>query len=186
VVSTSSILSARPDSRGDFERDALPCLGAVYGFALRLTRRREDAHDLTQDTFLRAFQRFSGFTQGTNCKAWLFTIAYSIFVNRYHRQRREPAALPIDQAVVMESSGATRSSSTAARAAAAADVEAALAELMPEFRSAVLLVDVEGLSYDEAARVLACPVGTVRSRLFRARKFLADRLRAYTPERRQS
>jgi len=179
VVSTRSLFHATSDSGSDFERDALPHLGAVYGFALRLTRRYEDAHDLTQDTFLRAFQRFSGFTQGTNCKAWLFTITYSIFVNGYHRQRRETTSLSSDHDVLVPPNAPARSGSAAARAGAAADVEAALAELGSEFRSVVLLVDVDGLSYEEAADVLACPIGTVRSRLFRGRKLLADRLRAY-------
>ena len=187
MVSTSSLLRATADSRRDFERDALPYLSAVYGFALRLTHRREDAYDLTQDTFLRAFQRFSAFTQGTNCKAWLFTITYSIFVNGYHRQRREPTALSIDHDVIASPNAPDGSGSAAARAGTAADVEAALAELSSEFRSVVLLVDVEGLSYEEAADVLACPIGTVRSRLFRARTLLADRLRAYdAPGRRRS
>jgi len=179
VVYTSSVLQATRDPHSDFERDALPHLSAVYGFALRLTRRREDAHDLTQDTFLRAFQRFSAFTQGTNCKAWLFSIAYSIFVNGYHRRHREPTAVSIDHDSIAPPNAPERSGSPAARAGTAADVEAALAELGAEFRGVVLLVDVEGLSYEEAADVLACPIGTVRSRLFRARKLLADRLRAY-------
>lgn len=185
MVSTSSVLQATRGPHRDFERDALPHLGAVYGFALRLTRRREDAHDLTQDTFLRALQRFSGFTQGTNCKAWLFTITYSIFVNSYHRHRREPTTLSSDHDVIVPPNAPERSGSAAARAGAAADIEAAIAELSSEFRSVVLLVDVEGLSYEEAADVLACPVGTVRSRLFRARRLLADRLRAYDGTGRQ-
>ena len=171
------------DLRTRFEGEALPHLRAVFNVARRLTRREDAARDLTQDTFLRAFSKFGGFASGTNCKAWLFTITYSLFVNRYRRQKREPQLVTVDdrdsaleqRAVAAES----RQVATPARAAAEADVEAALAELPEEYRAAIMLVDVEELSYEEAAAVLACPVGTVRSRLFRARKHLAITLRNY-------
>ena len=187
MVSTTSLLGSGGDPHRGFDREALPHLPAVYGFALRLTRRPEDAHDLTHDTFLRAPQRFAGFTQGTNCKAWLLTITYSIFVNQYHRSRREHDSVQNDEELLMAAAAPLRTGLSAAQAAAEADVEAALSDLVPDFRAAVLLVDVDGLSYEEAADVLGCPVGTLRSRLFRARKFLANRLRAYnTTERRRS
>ena len=171
------------DLRARFEGEALPHLRAVFSFARRLTRSEDAARDLTQDAFLRAFSKFDSFAAGTNCRAWLFTIAYSLFVNRYRRQQREPQLMTVDdrdsaleqRAVAPES----RQVVTPARAAAEADVEAALAELPEEFRAAITLVDVEELSYEEAAAVLECPVGTVRSRLFRARKQLAITLRQY-------
>lgn len=171
------------DLRTRFEHEALPYLDAVYRLAFRLTRNEADARDLVQDAFLRAFQHFDGFTPGTNCRAWLFTIAYSVFVNRYRRQQRESTLPPsgstaesLDERAIDHRSW---SPTTPARAAAAADVELALAELPDDFRVAIVLVDIEGLSYEEAAAVLDCPVGTVRSRLFRARKHLAERLREY-------
>ncbi|MBI3492153.1 MAG: sigma-70 family RNA polymerase sigma factor [Acidobacteria bacterium] len=173
------MLRSTGDLRGGFEREALPHLDAVYSFALRLTRRREDAHDLTQETFLRAFERFRGFTPGTNCKAWLFTITYSIFVNQYHRDRREPVFVGVDDRERSVPVSAPRERLTPARAVAEADIEEALAQLPEDFRSTVMLVDAEGVSYEEAAHVLSCPVGTVRSRLFRARKMLAAHLRDY-------
>ena len=171
------------DLRTRFEREALPHLDAVYSFAFRLTRREADARDLVQDAILRAFQHFGSFSTGTNCRAWLFTITYSVFVNRYRRQQRESAfvtpenpAWSLDDRAVDHRSW---SPTTPARATAAADVESALAELPDDFRAAIVLVDIEGLSYEDAAAVLDCPVGTVRSRLFRARKHLAERLREY-------
>ena len=171
------------DLRARFEGEALPHLRAVLTVARRLTRRDDDARDLTQEAFLRAFGKFESFASGTNCKAWLFTITYSLFVNRYRRQRREPALMTVDdQDTALDERAAAAQSprvSTPARAAVEADVEAALAELPEEFRAAIVLVDVEDLSYEEAAAVLVCPVGTVRSRLFRARKLLAIRLRDY-------
>jgi len=171
------------DLRTRFEREALPHLGAVYNVARRLTRHEADARDLVQDAFLRAFQHFDSFSTGTNCRAWLLTITYSVFVNRYRRQQREstfvtpqdPGWSLDDRAVDPRSPPPT----TPARAAAATDVESALAELPDDFRAATVLVDIEGLSYEDAAAVLDCPVGTVRSRLFRARKHLAERLREY-------
>lgn len=177
------------DLRTRFEREALPHLDAVYNFAFRLTRREADARDLVQDAALRAFQHFDSFTTGTNCRAWLFTITYSVFVNRYRRQQRESTVVtpedpgwPLDDRAVDPRSP---SLTTPARATAAADVESALAELPDDFRAAIVLVDVEGLSYDDAAAVLDCPVGTVRSRLFRARKHLAERLRGYDTSQRK-
>ena len=95
------MLPAPPDesqmTAARFERAALPFMGVLYHKALVLTRRPEDAGDLVQETFLRAFRNFSSFTEGTNCKAWLFTIQYSIFVNKYRRAPREPELLLIDE-----------------------------------------------------------------------------------------
>ncbi|MBI1849420.1 MAG: sigma-70 family RNA polymerase sigma factor [Planctomycetes bacterium] len=169
------------DLRARFEAEALPHFRAVFNVARRLTRRDEDAHDLTQEAFFRAYRKFDTFAPGTNCKAWLFTITYSLFVNRYHRDRRDPHVVPLDQHDEVPGRGSTdaRHVPTPARAAVAADVETALAELPEEYRAAILLVDVEELSYEEAAAALGCPVGTIRSRLFRARKHLAASLRDY-------
>ena len=171
------------DLRTPFEREALPHMGAVYNVARRLTRHEADARDLVQDAFLRAFQHFDSFTTGTNCRAWLFTITYSVFVNRYRRQQRQPALVAADElGWSLDDRAVDRRSlppTTPARATAAADVESALAELPDDFRAAIVLVDLEDLTYEDAAAVLDCPVGTVRSRLFRARKHLAERLRGY-------
>lgn len=177
------------DLRERFERDALQHLSAVYSVARRLTHHEADARDLVQDAFLRAFQHFESFTTGTNCRAWLFTIAYSVFVNRYRRQRRESTVVtPEDPGWSLADRAVdpwSPSAATPARATAAADVESALAELPDDFRAAIVLVDIEDMSYEDAAAVLDCPVGTVRSRLFRARKHLAERLREYDPAQRK-
>src|SRR5207244_12645632 len=155
--------------------------------AQRLTQNEADAHDLAQDAFLRAFESFEGFTPGTNCRAWLFTITYSVFVNQYRRRRREADVVLLDdQAQPLADSAVDQRSPalpTPARAAAEADVETALAELPDDFRAVIVLVDMEDLSYEEAADAIGCPVRTSRSRLFRARKHLARRLRAHDPAR---
>lgn len=180
------MLPAPPDesqmTAARFERAALPFMGVLYHKALVLTRRPEDAGDLVQETFLRAFRNFSSFTEGTNCKAWLFTIQYSIFVNKYRKAQREPELLSIDE---MDESFQRAISDPAWENDFAAldwkepEVDDALGKLPEGFRAAVLLVDVEELSYEEAAGVLACPIGTLRSRLARARRMLFVELRDY-------
>ena len=171
----------------DFEAVALPFMDALYGKALHLTRSAADASDLVQETFLRAYRAFSSFTPGTNCKAWLFTIQYSIFVNQYRKGQREPDMVSMDELEdVFHRTLAEENweaDFTAVTSSAldwqGPEVNAALGKLPESFRTAVLLVDVEGLNYEEAAGVLDCPVGTLRSRLFRARKILFMELRDY-------
>ena len=169
-----------------FESAALPFMDALYHKALVLTRRPEDAGDLVQETFLRALRNFSSFAEGTNCKAWLFTIQYSIFVNKYRKAQREPELLSIDEM----DGGFHRAIEDASWENDVAgldwwepEVDDALGKLPEGFRAAVLLVDVEELSYEEAATVLACPVGTLRSRLARARRMLFAELREYARTR---
>lgn len=165
----------------------MPCLDALHGTALRLTRRPEDAADLVQETFLRAYRTFSNFTPGTNGKAWLFTIMYSIFVNAYRKGQREPDTVSIQELEarfersleipdwkahleILQNPNLDPKNS---------EVEQALQRLPESFRLAILLVDVEEMSYEEAAGVTQCPVGTLRSRLSRGRKMLALELSDY-------
>lgn len=171
------------NQRVRFEAVALPFTKPLYHTALHLTHRPEDASDLVQETYLRAYRTFHNFAPGTNCKAWLFTILYSVFVNKYRKEQREPEAVSIEEleekfhrfltTVEWEPHWAQNP------AEVGAEVDQAL-NLLPEgFRLAVLLVDVEEMSYEEAAAILNCPVGTVRSRLFRARKLLFVELQQY-------
>ena len=170
-----------------FEAVAMPFMDVLYNKALHLTRRPEDANDVVQETYLRAFRTFANFAEGTNCKAWLFTILYSVFINRYRKEQREPDMVSMDEreetfhlAVADEQ----WESSFAALSGSELDwqgteVKEALAKLPESFRTAVLLVDVEGLTYEEAAGVVVSPVGTLRSRLFRARRLLFVELHDY-------
>jgi RNA polymerase sigma-70 factor (ECF subfamily) len=173
--------------RAEFEAAALPYMGALYNTARRLTHGSDDAGDLVQETFLRAYRTFDNFTPGTNCRGWLLTIMYSVFINHYHKTRRQPATLSIDD-LDGRFQQYLESSEDAGDAATTADVrglrmnpevERALRELPEDFRAPVLFIDVEGLSYDEAAEVLRCPVGTIRSRLYRGRRLLFAALRDY-------
>ena len=169
-----------------FESAALPFMDALYHKALVLTRRPEDAGDLVQETYLRALRNFSSFAEGTNCKAWLFTIQYSIFVNKYRKAQREPELLSIDEmdeAFHRAIEDTNWENDFAGLDWWEPEVDEALGKLPEGFRAAVLLVDVEELSYEEAAGVLACPVGTLRSRLARARRMLFAELREYARTR---
>ncbi len=145
---------------------------ALFNGALRLTHDRHAAEDLVQETYLRAYRTFDAFTEGTNSKAWLFTILYSVFVNRYRRQRREPEPLPSDELETLLARTDDASASLPTTLPASDELEAALTRLPEDFRAAVVLVDLHDLSYDEAATALGCKLGTLRSRLFRARKLL--------------
>jgi RNA polymerase sigma-70 factor (ECF subfamily) len=174
--------------RSRFEAAALPCARSLYNTALRLTHRPEDAKDLVQETFLRAYRTFESFVEGTNSKAWLFTILYSIFINAYRKKQREPQGLSIEELeeryhVWLEATDAQANPLVAAQGSerpwTSEEVEAALRQLPESFRSAVLMVDLEELSYEEAAAALACPVGTLRSRLYRARRLLFAALQGY-------
>lgn len=173
--------------RAEFEAAALPFLGALYGAARRLTRGGDDAEDLVQETYLRAYRAFHNFEPGTNCRGWLFTIMYSVFINYYHKTRRNPATASIDElagrfeAYLESEDDASQTAATVEVAGVRLnpEVEHALRSLPEEFRTAVQFVDIEGLSYDEAATALACPVGTVRSRLYRGRRLLFAALHDY-------
>lgn len=172
--------------RAEFEATAVPFMNALYTTARRLTRGSDDAGDLVQETYLRAYRTFDNFRRGTNCRGWLLTIMYSVFINQYHRASRQPT-VSIDE--LEDRFGRYLESSDDAGEAAATvrvrgirlnpEVADALRQLPDEFRAVVLFVDVEGLSYDEAAEVLRCPVGTVRSRLYRARRLLFAALQDY-------
>lgn len=175
------------DRRHRFEALALPLSGAMFGFAVKLTRDRDRAADLVQDSFLRAYRTFDGFRPGTNAKAWLFQIVYSVFVNEYHKQRRRPLVESLDELEQRYQQTLEIADWEACRAVLEnpalerrpGEVAQAVAALPEDFRHALLLVDVEELSYEEAAEVMGCPLGTLRSRLHRARKLLAVELQDY-------
>lgn len=179
------------DRRARFEAEAVVHLRAVYGASYRLTRDVERARDLTQEAMLRAFRAFDTFAPGTNARAWLLKIVYSVFVNQYHRDQRTPATQSIE-ALEMQHGFEPVSAATPMPDPwqpggwTEPVVRVALDALPDDFRTAVLLVDVEELSYEEAAAMMECAVGTVRSRLFRARRLLAASLREFAREQRRA
>jgi RNA polymerase sigma-70 factor (ECF subfamily) len=176
--------------RAEFEDWALPVAPALYRTARRLSRRPEDAKDLVQETYLRAYRTFDHFKPGTNVRAWLFTILYSILSNEWRRKRRAPEEVSLELveqrfASALRSVGPDAESGLLERLGASPEIESALTSLPEEYRAAILLVDVEELSYEEAAEILSWPLGTVRSRLHRARKLLFASLRDYAARARR-
>lgn len=162
---------------------------ALYNFAVRLCRDSEDAADLVQETFLKAFRFFDKFERGTNCKAWLFRILKNSYINRYRKTSKEPDVVGYD--VVEDFYETIRDPNIAVSApedevfsnAMDDEVARAIEELPEEFRTVVILCDIEEFTYEEIAEFVDCPIGTVRSRLHRARKMLASRLYDYARER---
>ena len=176
--------------RERFERDALPLLSGLYGAALRLTRNPADAEDLLQETYLRAYRGFGGFTEGTNLKAWLYRILTNTFINAYRKRQREPVTVLEDEIpdwylydrLNADGESASAESQVLDRIPDE-DVKEALDALPESFRMAVWLADVEGFAYKEIAEILGIPIGTVMSRLHRGRKALEKRLREKVRER---
>jgi len=163
--------------RDEFESTALPLARPLYATALRLTGRPDDALDVLQETFLRAYRTFDSFTQGTNAKAWLFKILRSVSANRQRHEHRRPLLVSLEE--VEERFGPLAVAGPPRGEPDHEEVGRALGRLPEEFRLAVQLVDVEGFTYEEAAGILDCPVGTVRSRLSRARRALFVELSDY-------
>jgi RNA polymerase sigma-70 factor (ECF subfamily) len=172
-----------------FEREAVPYLDAVYHFAYNLTGNGEDARDLLQETFLKAFRFFDSFQQGTNCKAWLFQISKNSFINRYRKKNREPDKVRYDE--IEEYYETLRPVNVDANNLEEHlfnnllddEVTAALQALPEAFRTVLILSDIESLTYEEIAEVLDCPIGTVRSRLHRARKMVHESLYEYAKQK---
>jgi RNA polymerase sigma-70 factor, ECF subfamily len=169
-------------ARREFEQSALPLLDNLYGAAMRLTRDPAEAEDLVQDSMVRAYRFWSTFKQGTNIKAWLFTILRNTFINGYHRRGRT-RSFQSDVNAQMRSLGPTVAVGNSGSQPPGPDeallsritharIREALDSLPPDYRVAVTLADLEGLSYKEIAEVMDCPIGTVMSRIYRGRKIL--------------
>jgi RNA polymerase sigma-70 factor (ECF subfamily) len=176
--------------RALFEREVIPHLDSIYSMALRLSRNPEDARDLLQETMLRAFRFFHQFTPGTNCRAWLLTILFNNFRNGYRRGAREQVSQSEEEFTMRleaESLAADPTESDPESLAFAnvmqPQVQAALDALPEEFRSALLLVDVQELSYQEVSGVLSVPIGTVKSRVSRGRAMMRAVLLAAAAEK---
>jgi RNA polymerase sigma-70 factor (ECF subfamily) len=170
-----------------FQREALPWLDDVYRFALSLTRDATDAEDITQETFLRAYRSWHTFQLGSDCRRWLFTICRNAFLRSREKYRLEVdledgdaeaiASVRLHQQMIEDGSDRLL-----ARIDLAPALKEALRSLDEPFRSAVVLVDVDDQSYEAASEILGVPIGTVRSRLFRGRRYLQEKLRTYAAD----
>ena len=172
------------EARRAFEREALPHMATLFNAALYMTRNAAHAEDLVQETLLKAFRFWHRYEQGTNCKAWLFRILTNTFINKYRRSTRERRVLegreaePVGEGVMSRAAMRTLTDpvSEAHRRIITAEIQEALDSLPEDYRVMILLADVEELSYKEIATIVGCPIGTVMSRLHRARKRMQRRL----------
>lgn len=174
-----------PDNRTMFEQEALPHLDAVYRVALRLAGNETQAEDLTQETMLKAFRAWHQFRPGTNVRAWLLTILRNTFINEYRKARRtapEVDVHAVEPFTVFEDVQETDPEGRFFDQIVDDEILKAIDKLPEEFREALVLSDLEGLSYAEIAEVAGVPVGTVKSRIFRARQALQRQLYAYAVE----
>lgn len=173
----------------EFEKEAVPHLDAVYNFALRMTDDEDDADDLVQETYLKAFRFFDKFEKGTNCKAWLFRILKNSFINDYRKTTKEPNKVDYDdiqnfyENIKADEVETQHYEEDAFSNLLDDEISKAISELPEDFRTVVILSDIEGFTYEEIADFVDIPVGTVRSRLHRARKMLYVQLFDYAKDK---
>ena len=168
--------------RESFEREALVHLDALYRVALRLTNNASDADDLVQETMLKAYKAWDQYEQGTNAKGWLLTILRHAFINEYRRRTRHPENVDLDTIEPFAVFGEIQDDDPQGAffdKIVDDEVLRAIDQLPEAFRETLVLSDVESMSYQEIAKILEIPVGTVKSRLFRARQMLQAKLYDY-------
>ncbi|MGQ9798172.1 MAG: sigma-70 family RNA polymerase sigma factor [Ignavibacterium sp.] len=173
----------------DFEREAIPHMDALFNFALKMTGDSDEADDLVQETYLKAFRFFDKFEKGTNCKAWLFRIMKNTYINKYRKETKEPDKVDYEEVENFYENAKPSNTDSAHLEKDIYDnllddeLFEAINSLPDDFKTVVILCDIEGFTYEEIADFIDVPVGTVRSRLHRARKMLFTKLQKYASER---
>lgn len=171
-----------------FDQEFMPHIDSMYNFGYRLTFDEDDAKDLVQDTYLKAYRFINSFEQGTNAKAWLFRILKNSFINDYRKKSKQPAKIDYQEVeTYYNSEDVDFGITTDLRVDAVKDmlgdeISNALNSLAVDFRTVIILCDLEGFTYEEMAKILDIPIGTVRSRLHRARNLLKEKLRSYAQD----
>ena len=172
-----------------FENEFLPHIDALYNFAYHLTYNEEDANDLVQETYLKAYRFIESYDEGTNAKAWLFKILKNAFINEYRKRVKQPTKVDYEEIINYHESeeeshlGSLDLRQEVFQGMIGDEVTKALNALPVDFRTTVLLCDIEGFTYEEIAKIVDIPIGTVRSRLHRARNMLKEMLNEYAKKR---
>jgi len=181
--SEENLIKAQRDAR--FEKVFVPFMKPLYNFAFRLIMDEDEAKDLVQDTYLKAYRFFDSFEEGTNAKAWLFRILKNTFINEYRKKSKEPGKVDYEEIEAFyNSEEAEKKPTTDLRVETVQgmlgdELTIALNSIDVDFRTVIILCDIEGFTYEEMAKILNIPIGTVRSRLHRARNILKDKIREY-------
>lgn len=168
-----------------FETEFLPHIDAMYNFAFRITYDEDTAKDLLQDTYYKSYKFIESFQSGTNAKAWLFRILKNSFINEFRKKNKEPVKVDYqDVETYYNSDDVNEVITSDLRVEVLQDmlgdeVSNALNSLAVDFRIVIILCDLEGFTYEEMAKILDIPIGTVRSRLHRARNLLREKLKSY-------
>ncbi len=168
-----------------FEEELIPHIKSLYHFAYRLTNDEDDANDLVQDTYFKAYRFLRSYEKGSNAKAWLFRILKNSFINNYRKHSKEPSKVDYEEAEQFLNTGkASHLNSIDMREKVYSntlgdEVSMALNSLPMDFKTVIVLCDIEEFSYEEIAQIIDIPIGTVRSRLHRARQILKEKLMDY-------
>ena len=171
-----------------FEKELLPHVGALQTFAYHLTYNQEDADDLVQETYMKAYRFIDKYEKGTNAKAWLFKILKNAYINEYRKRVKQPTKVDFEDIVAFHDTDDDRVSGYSDLREEiflhmlGDEVTSAINSLPLDFRTVILLCDIEGFTYEEIAAIIDVPIGTVRSRLFRARNLLKEKLTVYAQQ----
>ena len=171
-----------------FEEEFLPQIDALYNFAYHLTYSEEDANDLVQEAYMKAYRFINNYEVGTNAKAWLFRILKNAFINDYRKKNKQPTKVDYEEIVNYHNEEDTNFSSYDDLRTEMFDkmmgdeVTIAINSLPVDFRTVILLCDIEGFTYEEISKIINVPIGTVRSRLFRSRNMLKEKLKEYAAQ----
>lgn len=176
------------EKKAIFDKEFLPHINALYNFAYYLCNNEEQAKDLLQETYLKAFKYISYYELNTNAKAWLIRILKNTFINEYRKESKKPNHVSFEDFYTGEDDHEMESSMVDLRqeyfqGLIGDEVTNALNALPVDYRLILLLCDVEGFKYDEIAKIIDIPVGTVRSRLHRARNMMLEKLRDYAQKK---
>lgn len=174
-----------PEDEKLFETEMLPHIRSLYHFAYRFTHDEDDANDLVQDAYLKAYRFLHSFERGSNAKAWLFRILRNSFINNYRKKSKEPHKIDYEEAETFLNTGKAAYSDSIDmrekmfRGMIGDEVSKALNSIPVDFRVVIILCDIEEFTYEEISKIINIPIGTVRSRLHRARTMLREMLTSY-------